>query len=170
MPGARHRDPARLPALNPAPAGGELDLTCTCDIRIASEQAKIAESFVKLGIASGDGGARLLPRIIGLSRAAEPTFTGQMIDARQALEWNLVSRVAPAEELLPTAYGIAQAIAGNPPQAVRLAKRRLREGMLTRLDTLLEMSAAFKMPSDQTEDHREAVSAFVEKCSPSLKG
>ena len=159
-----------IAAVNGPAIGAGLDLTCMCDIRIASEQARFAESFVKLGIIPGDGGAWLLPRIIGLSRAAELTFTGQMIDARQALEWNLVSRVVPAEELLPTAYGIAQAIAANPPHAVRLAKRLLREGMHTRLDTLLEMSAAFQVLSHQTEDHREAVSAFVEKRSPSFEG
>lgn len=159
-----------IAAVNGAAIGAGLDLTCMCDIRVASEQARFAESFVKLGIIPGDGGAWLLPRIIGMSRAAELTFTGQIIDARQALEWNLVSRVVPAEELLPTAYGIAQAIAANPPHAVRLAKRLLREGMHTRLDTLLEISAAFQALSHQTEDHREAVSAFVDKRSPLFKG
>ena len=84
-----------------------------CDIRIASEEAKFAESFVKLGIIPGDGGAWLLPRIIGLSRAAELTFTGQTIDAQQALEWNLVSRVVPQRDLLATARDMAEEIAAN---------------------------------------------------------
>jgi enoyl-CoA hydratase/carnithine racemase len=159
-----------IAAVNGAAIGAGLDLACMCDIRIASEQAKFAESFVKLGIIPGDGGAWLLPRIIGLSRAAELTFTGQMIDAKQALEWNLVSRVVPQDELLTTAQGIAQAIAANPPHAVRLAKRLLREGMHCRLDTLLEMSAAYQALSHQTADHREAVSAFIEKRPPSFNG
>ncbi|MFM0243724.1 crotonase/enoyl-CoA hydratase family protein [Paraburkholderia sediminicola] len=159
-----------IAAVNGAAIGAGLDLACMCDIRIASELAKFAESFVKLGIIPGDGGAWLLPRIIGLSRAAELTFTGQMIDAQQALEWNLVSRVVPHDTLLPTAQGLARSIAANPPHAVRLAKRLLREGMHCRLDTLLEMSAAYQALSHQTADHREAVSAFIEKRPPSFNG
>jgi enoyl-CoA hydratase/carnithine racemase len=159
-----------IAAVNGAAIGAGLDLACMCDIRIASELAKFAESFVKLGIIPGDGGAWLLPRIIGLSRAAELTFTGQMIDAQQALEWNLVSRVVPHDDLLATAQGLARSISANPPHAVRLAKRLLREGMHCRLDTLLEMSAAYQALSHQTEDHREAVSAFIEKRPPSFNG
>jgi enoyl-CoA hydratase/carnithine racemase len=159
-----------IAAVNGAAIGAGLDLACMCDIRIASEDARFAESFVKLGIIPGDGGAWLLPRIIGLSRAAELTFTGRMIDAQQALEWNLVSRVVGRGDLLATARGIADEIAANPPHAVRLAKRLMREGMHSRLDTLLEMSAAFQALSHQTADHREAVSAFIEKRPPSFTG
>jgi len=159
-----------IAAVNGAAIGAGLDLTCMCDIRIASRHAKFAESFVKLGIIPGDGGAWLLPRIIGLSRAAEMTFTGQMLDAEQALAWNLVSRVVAPEELMPTARALAEQIAANPPHAVRLAKRLLREGMHSRLDTLLEMSAAYQALSHQTADHSEAVSAFLEKRDPVFKG
>lgn len=159
-----------IAAINGHAIGAGLDLACMCDIRVASEQAKFAESFVKLGIIPGDGGAWLLPRIIGLSRATELTLTGQTIDARQAAEWNLVSRVVPHEQLLPTAREIAAMIAANPPHAVRLAKRLLREALHTRLDTLLEMSAAFQVLSHQTADHQEAVAAFIEKRKPEFRG
>jgi enoyl-CoA hydratase/carnithine racemase len=159
-----------IAAVNGHAIGAGLDLACMCDIRVASEEAKFAESFVKLGIIPGDGGAWLLPRIVGLSRATEMTLTGQMLDARQALEWNLVSRVVPAAQLLPTARELAEAIAANPPHAVRLAKRLLREALHTRLDTLLEMSAAFQVLSHQTADHQEAVAAFIEKRKPEFRG
>lgn len=159
-----------IAAVNGHAIGAGLDLACMCDIRVASEQAKFAESFVKLGIIPGDGGAWLLPRVIGLSRATELTLTGQMIDARQAAEWNLVSRVVPHEQLLTVAHEIAGMIAANPPHAVRLAKRLLREALHTRLDTLLEMSAAFQVISHQTADHQEAVSAFIEKRKPEFRG
>jgi enoyl-CoA hydratase/carnithine racemase len=152
-----------IAAVNGAAIGAGLDLACMCDIRIASTHAKFAESFVKLGIIPGDGGAWLLPRVIGMARAAEMTFTGQLIDAGQALAWNLVSRVVAPEELLPTAQALAGQIAANPPHAVRMAKRLLREGMHTRLDTLLELAAAYQTMSHQTADHVEAVSAFLEK-------
>jgi enoyl-CoA hydratase/carnithine racemase len=159
-----------IAAVNGHAIGAGLDLACMCDIRIASTQAKFAESFVKVGIVPGDGGAWLLPRIIGLSRAAELSFTGQMIDAALAAEWNLVSRVVPPEKLLLTAQELAQRIAANPPHAVRLTKRLMRESMHTRLDTLLEMAAAFQAMSHQTADHREAVAAFLEKREPVFKG
>jgi enoyl-CoA hydratase/carnithine racemase len=159
-----------IAAVNGAAIGAGLDLTCMCDIRIASTKAKFAESFVKVGIVPGDGGAWLLPRVIGLARAAEMTFTGQLIDAQQALDWNLVSRVVAPEELMPSARALAEQIAANPPHAVRLGKRLLREGIHSRLDTLLEVSAAYQALSHQTADHAEAVAAFLEKREPVFKG
>jgi enoyl-CoA hydratase/carnithine racemase len=159
-----------IAAVNGAAIGAGLDLACMCDIRIASEHAKFAESFVKLGIIPGDGGAWLLPRLIGLSRASELSFTGEVIGAQQAADWGLVSRVVAADKLLETANELARRIAANPPHAVRLTKRLLREAMHTRLDTLLEMAAAFQSLSHQTADHREAVAAFLEKRPPVFNG
>ncbi|GAB3661955.1 crotonase/enoyl-CoA hydratase family protein [Ramlibacter alkalitolerans] len=159
-----------IAAVNGAAIGAGLDLACMCDIRIASEHAKFAESFVKLGIIPGDGGAWLLPRLIGLSRASELSFTGEVIGAQQAAEWGLVSRVVAAGELMATAKELAGRIAANPPHAVRLTKRLIREAMHTRLDTLLEMAAAFQSLSHQTADHREAVAAFLEKRAPVFHG
>jgi enoyl-CoA hydratase/carnithine racemase len=159
-----------IAAVNGAAMGAGLDLACMCDIRIASEHAKFAETFVKLGIIPGDGGAWLLQRLIGLSRATELSLTGDVFSAAQALEWGLVSRVVPAAELLPAAMEVALKIAANPPHATRLTKRLLREAMHTRLDTLLELSAAYQSLSHQTPDHREAVSAFLEKRTPVFKG
>lgn len=159
-----------IAAVNGAAIGAGMDLACMCDVRIASEHAKFAESFVKLGIIPGDGGAWLLPRLIGLSRASELSFTGEVIGAQQAADWGLVSRVVPAGQLIETANELAARIAANPPHAVRLTKRLLREAMHTRLDTLLEMAASFQALSHQTDDHREAVSAFLEKRAPVFKG
>ncbi len=159
-----------IAAVNGAAVGAGLDLACMCDIRIASDKAKFAESFVKLGIIPGDGGAWLLPRIVGMSRAAEMVFTGDTISADMAMQWGLVSRVVPAADLLATANEMAARIAANPGHAVRLSKRLLREGLHTRLDTILEMAAAFQALSHQTDDHREAVQAFLEKRTPVFKG
>jgi len=158
-----------IAAVNGAAIGAGLDLACMCDVRIASEKARFAESFVKLGIIPGDGGAWLLTRLIGMSRAAEMAFTGDTIDAKQAEQWGLVSRVVAPEELLPAANELAARMAANPGHAVRLAKRLLRESLHTRLDTLLEMAAAFQALAHQTDDHREAVAAFLEKRPPVFK-
>ena len=155
-----------IAAVNGAAMGAGLDLACMCDIRIASEKAKFAESFVKLGIIPGDGGAWLLPRIVGWSRAAEMAFTGDAIDAQQALAWNLVSRMVAPEQLLPAARELAARIAANPPHAVRLTKRLMREAMQSRLDNVLELSAAFQAIAHKTADHQEAVSAFLDKRTP----
>lgn len=155
-----------IAAVNGHAIGAGLDLACMCDIRIASDKAKFAESFVRLGIIPGDGGAWLLPRVIGLSRAAELAFTGDTIDAQQALAWNLVSRVVPAEELMAAARELAGRIVANPAHALRMTKRLLREGIHGRLESVLELSAVFQAISHKTDDHREAVAAFLEKRQP----
>ncbi|MEH6403955.1 MAG: crotonase/enoyl-CoA hydratase family protein [Sneathiella sp.] len=159
-----------IAAVNGPAVGAGCDLACMCDIRIAGKSAKFAESFVKLGIIPGDGGAWFLPRTIGRSRAAELTFTGDMIDADLALEWGLVSRVVEDDELMASANELAGRIAKNPPHALRLSKKLLREGEHTRLDSLLEMSAAFQALSHHTEDHAEAIDAFFEKRDGDYKG
>lgn len=159
-----------IAAVNGAAIGAGCDLTCMCDIRIASVHAKFAESFVRLGIIPGDGGAWLLPRVVGMSKAAEMTFTGEAIDAEEALACGLVSKVVPADELMAAAGDLAERIAHNPPQALRMAKRLLREGQHVRLDTLLQMSAAYQAMAHQTEDHKEAIEAFFEKRTPDFKG
>jgi enoyl-CoA hydratase/carnithine racemase len=159
-----------IAAVNGHAMGAGLDLACMCDIRIASEKAKFAESFVRVGIIPGDGGAWLLPRVIGLARAAEMAFTGEPIDAQQALAWNLVSRVVPHEQLLDAARELAARITANPAHSLRLTKRLMREAIHSRLDTILEMSAAFQAISHKTADHAEAVAAFLEKRPPKFNG
>jgi enoyl-CoA hydratase/carnithine racemase len=95
---------------------------------------------------------------------------GEVIGPDLAASWGLVSRVVPADQLLATANELALRIAANPPHAVRLTKRLLREAMHTRLDTLLEMASAFQAMSHQTNDHKEAVAAFLAKRPPVFKG
>ncbi len=155
-----------IAAVNGAAIGAGCDLACMCDIRIAADSAKFAESFVKVGIVPGDGGAWLLPRAVGMSKAAEMSFTGEAIDAREALACGLVSRVVPAGELLDAARDLARRIATNPGPTLRLTKRLLREGQHLRLDSLLELSAAFQAMAHKTAQHEEAVAAFVEKRPP----
>jgi len=155
-----------IAAINGHAIGAGLDLACMCDIRIASEKAKFAESFVRLGIIPGDGGAWLLPRIVGMSRAAELAFTGDTIDAQHALAWNLVSRVVPHDELMAAARELADRIAQNASHGLRLTKRLMREAIHSRLDTVLELSATFQAICHKTPDHSEAVDAFLEKRAP----
>jgi enoyl-CoA hydratase/carnithine racemase len=158
-----------IAAVNGAAIGAGLDLACMCDIRIASTKAVFAESFVKLGIVPGDGGAWLLPRIIGIPKASLMAFTGDTIDAEKALEWGLVEQLCDPQELETQAVALAERIAANPGHALRLCKRLLREGQHMRLDSLLELSAAYQSLAHHTEDHQEAVAAFVDKRTPEYK-
>ncbi|KQP20909.1 crotonase/enoyl-CoA hydratase family protein [Pseudorhodoferax sp. Leaf265] len=153
-------------AVNGPAIGAGLDLTCMCDIRIASENATFAESFVKVGIVAGDGGAWLLPRAVGMSKAAEMAFTGEALNAQQALACGLVSRVVPADALMAEARALAAKIAANPGGVLRMTKRLLREGQNSTLESLLEMSAGYQAIAHKTADHEEAVRAFIEKRAP----
>ena len=142
------REVPTIAAVNGAAIGAGCDLACMCDIRIASEKARFAESFIKVGIVPGDGGAWLLPRVVGRSKAAELSFTGDTLDAYQALECGLVSRVVAHEQLMTSARELANRIAANPGPTLRLTKRLLREGEHLRLDSLLELSAAYQALDD----------------------
>ena len=141
-----------------------------CDIRIAAQGAKLASSFIKMGIVPGDGGAYFLPRAVGLAKAAEMMFTGDAIGSDDALACGLVSRVVPADALMDEARALGERIAANPPQTLRLVKRLLREGQHARLDELLQLSAAFQALAHETADHREALAAFFDKRSPVFTG
>ena len=152
-----------IAAVNGPAYGAGCDTAFLCDIRIAAPQATFAENFVNVGLISGDGGAWILPRQIGLSRAAEMTFTADPVDAETALAWGIVSRLVPAEDLLPEARKLATRIARNPPRQLRLAKRLLREGANLRLDSVLQLAAAYQGACHQTEDHEEAVNALLER-------
>ncbi len=157
-------------AVNGPAIGAGCDLACMCDVRIAGASARFAESFVKVGLIPGDGGAWFLPRVVGFSKACEMALTGDPIDAAEALACGLVSRVVPDDELMEAASAIARRIAANPPHAVRMTKRLLREGQTAGLGALLELSAAMQALAHATADHDEAVAAFVERREPRFTG
>ena len=155
-------DVPTIAAVNGAAIGAGCDLAMMCDIRIASDRAKFAESFVKLGIIPGDGGAWLLPRVVGMSKAAELTFTGDTIGADEAKEIGLVSRVVPGDRLMDEARALAARIAANPGPALRMSKKLLREGQHVRLDTLLELSAGMQALAHFTPEHDRAIDTFLQ--------
>jgi enoyl-CoA hydratase/carnithine racemase len=159
-----------IAAVNGPAIGAGCDLACMCDLRIAGESARFAESFVKIGIVPGDGGAWLLPRVVGFSKASEMALTGDMIDAQEALACGLVSKVVPDSELLAEARKLADRIAVNPSHAVRMTKRLLWESRSGTLPTLLEMSASMQALAHATDDNKEAIAAFLEKRKPNFTG
>jgi enoyl-CoA hydratase/carnithine racemase len=153
-------------AVNGHAIGAGNDLCTMCDIRIAGEDAKFSESFLRIGIIPGDGGSWFLPKIIGLSRAAEMILTCDVLDAEKALNWGLVSQIVRNEELIIQAKEIANKIASQPPEATRRAKRLLRMSQNVSLDNALEMAASQQSILQMMDDHREALDALIEKRKP----
>ena len=159
-----------IAAVNGAAIGLGCDVACMADVRISSETAKFGVTFLKLGLIPGDGGAWLLPRVVGFSRACELLFTGDVIDAKQALEWGLVSRVVAPDQLMNEAQALAARIVKQPPHALRLAKSLLRQGQSASYQTVMEMSAAAQALMHHTQDHEEGVAAILEKREPKFSG
>ncbi len=156
-------------AVNGHAIGAGNDLCTMCDIRIAGEDAKFSESFLRIGIIPGDGGSWFLPKIIGLARANEMILTCDVLDANKALDWGLVSKVVPNENLIVEAQQLAKKIATQPPEASRRAKRLLRMSQNVPLQDALEMAASQQSMLQQLDDHREAIDALLEKRKPNYK-
>lgn len=146
-----------IAAVNGAAVGAGCDLTFMCDIRIASSKAKFAESFVKLGLIPGDGGAWLLPRAIGYARAAEMSFTGDAVDADTAESWGLVSQQVEPDQLMPAAMALAERMTANSGAALRACKRLLQEGRLGTLDSMLDQAASMQAILHHTDEHEQAI-------------
>jgi enoyl-CoA hydratase/carnithine racemase len=152
-----------IAAVNGPAVGAGFDLACMCDLRLASSRAVIGETFINLGLIPGDGGSWYLQRLVGYQRAAELTFSGRLVKAEEALALGLFLEVVAPDQLMARALELGHQIAARPPQAIRLTKRLLRLARSQDLDSVLQQSAAFQGMLHQTEDHLEAVNAFLEK-------
>jgi enoyl-CoA hydratase/carnithine racemase len=159
-----------IAAVNGPAIGAGCDLACWCDLRIASTAATFASSFVKLGLVPGDGGAWLLPRVVGATVAAEMLLTGDTYDAAAAQKMGLVSAVVAPETLGGEALQRAARIAANPPHAVRLTKRLMAESRELTAAAALELSASMQALCHKMADHREAVEARIAKRNPNFTG
>ena len=158
-----------IAAVNGAAVGAGCDLACMCDLRIAAESASFAESFIRVGIIPGDGGAWLLPRAVGMAKAMEMAFTGDPVSADEALRCGLVSRVVTPDQLLASANELALRITRNPGNVLRMTKRLMREGQHMRIESLLQMSAGLQVIAHKSPQHLEAINAFIEKRQPDFK-
>lgn len=150
--------------------GAGCDLACMADIRIAADDAVFAESFLRVGIIPGDGGAWLLPRIVGLAKASQMMLTGEFIDAAKAERYGLVSEVAPGDTLMARAMELAQMVAQFPPAAIRKTKRLIKDARDVTLAEHLDQAAIWQGVLQQMDDHREAIDAILEKRAPHFQG
>jgi len=159
-----------IAAINGPAIGLGNDVACLADIRIAADNAVFGATFLKVGLVPGDGGAWILPRVIGQSRAAELFFTADTIDAPTALAWGLVSKLVAPEKLMEEARALAGRICRQPPEVLRMTKRLMREAQLGSFESIMEMSASMQALAHGTADHHEALAAFFEKRQPQFKG
>ena len=159
-----------IAAVNGIAAGVGLTMTLTCDIRIASANARFSAIWVKRGLIADGGASLLLPLTVGMEKALELCFTGEVINAQEAERIRLVSRVVPAEELMTRAKELAQKIAANPPISVELAKRVMWEKVRNQLREQLIFESYAQGLCRTTQDQKEAVKAFMEKREPQFKG
>jgi len=159
-----------IAAVNGPAIGAGCDLAAMCDIRIAGKSAKFSESFARLGLISGDGGAWFLPRVVGLSKAYELTFTCESISAEEAHQIGLVSKVVEDNALLETSLDMANRIATHPVHSLRLSKKLIRDSQQIPLHVSLDMAASAQALARHTDDQREAVLAAAERRAPVFTG
>lgn len=159
-----------IAAVNGVAVGGGADLSLMADLRFAARSATFAETYVRMGLLPGAGGAYYLPRLIGTSKALELFWSCDRITADEAKEIGLVNRVFDDEKLAAETHAFARDLAEKAPMSVRLLKRILRQGLETNLRGALELAAANLPIVRMSEDHKEAVAAFREKRKPVFHG
>ena len=166
-----HEMPKPTLAVIPGPAAGAgLSLALACDMRISTDDAKFTTAFSKIGLSGDFGGSYFLNHLVGAARAREMYFTGQVIRGDEALRIGLVNRAVPAAELPAAAAAWAAELAALPTIAVGYMKRNLNAGLQGSLADVLDTEAIHMIRTFETEDHKGAAAAFVEKRAPQFNG
>ncbi len=156
--------------VNGAAAGAGLAMALACDLRIASESARFITAFAKVGFSGDFGGSYFLSKLIGTGKARELYYTGEPLDAAQALALGVVSSVVPDFELEDATMALARRLAAGPSIALGLMKRNFNAAETGTLSELLDLEALHQVQTSRTEDHQEAARAFVEKRPAVFKG
>ena len=156
-------DLVTIASVNGPAIGAGFDLVLGCDLRIGTTRARFAHTFIEMGIIPGDGGAWLLPRVVGWQRATELALTARSVDAEEALQMGILLEIVPESRLSLRVMELADDIAAKPRPAVVMAKRLLRQAKTSSLDQFLELSAAMQAVAHSTPEHEEAVASYVEK-------
>jgi enoyl-CoA hydratase/carnithine racemase len=150
--------------------GGGFELALSCDLIVASDDARLGLTEVRVGIIPGGGGTAMLPRKAGLSRAKELIFTGRQVTAEEARAMGVVARVVPRAELAGATHALAEEIAANAPLAVRRAKYAIDEGHDAPIDDAIRIEDAAWRAAVASKDRAEGIAAFIEKRTPNWSG
>lgn len=159
-----------IAAVNGHAMGVGMGVALACDIRIAAEKAQFSEAFVRMGLIPGDGSSWQLPRLIGLSNTLLLQYTGDRIDGNEAFRMGIVSKVVPDDAIMEASMELAARLAQGPTQSLSLIKYLVHKSLETNLQESLALSHVAQEQARQTEDHKEAVRAFLEKRRPEFKG
>jgi 2-(1,2-epoxy-1,2-dihydrophenyl)acetyl-CoA isomerase len=159
-----------IAAINGAAAGAGLSIALACDLRIAADSARLITAFARVGFSGDFGGTWLMTRLVGPARAKEFYFLADPIEANQALALGLVNRVVPVASLMAEAGALAKRIASGPVIAYGYMKANINAALTADFRTLLDREAVGQTLTGRTEDHKEAVKAFLEKRQPTFKG
>ena len=152
-----------IAAVNGVATGAGMDMALMCDLRYAAASARFAETYVQVGLVPGAGGAHFLPRLVGVSKALELFWTGDFIDAEEALRIGIVNKIFPDADLITEVDKIARKIARAPPLTLRMVKRAIYQGMRNDLRTNLDLISSHYAVITATERHKEAVRSFIAK-------
>ena len=159
-----------IAAVNGYAVGAGLDLAMACDIRIASDRARFAELYIRRGILPAEGGTYLLPRLVGIDRACQLIWTGDMIDAKEAERIGLVTTVVPHDDLEITTVELAEKLVKAAPLAIQRSKRAIYEGLNMDLESTMKYIQPLMREIQQSEDYKEGSRAFLEKREPVFRG
>lgn len=159
-----------IASVNGVAAGAGCNLALACDYRLASDQAKLGQTFVRIGLQPDWGGTWLLPRLIGRSRALEILMTGRIIDAAEAVAIGMVDRIVPADALVAETTKLARTIAAGPPLAITGIKRALSRTEQNEFAAQLDLESDHQLQSFRSRDAAEGMAAFFEKRSPAFTG
>jgi 2-(1,2-epoxy-1,2-dihydrophenyl)acetyl-CoA isomerase len=159
-----------IAAVNGAVAGAGAGIAYSCDIRIAAENAKFIQAFIRVGLAPDSGTSFFLPRLVGFAKAMELSLTGDELTSKDAERFGLVAKVVPPEQLIPSTRELAAKLAQGPSRAIGLTKRALNKSIESDLETVLEYESYLQEIAGATSDHIEAVRAFFQKKKPVFRG
>jgi len=159
-----------IAAINGYALGGGLEVAMSCDLRIASENAKMGQTEINIGLIPGWGGTQRLTRLVGMTKAKELVFTGRIIDAKTAEQIGIVNMVAPADKFRETVSQFAKDLASKAPVALKVAKALINKGSDIGLESALALEREGFGVVGSSEDLKEGVSAFTEKRKPVFKG
>ena len=163
-------DKPYIVAVNGAATGAGMDMALMGDLRFAAESARFAETYIKVGFVAGDGGAWMLPRLVGTPKALEMLWLGDFVGAAEAERIGLVNKAVPDDQLMAHTYSVAERLASGPTVGIRLMKRMVMQGLGSSFRDALSFAASCVGVVSATEDHREATAAFAEKRRPVFRG